>query len=149
MLSVEFKTEGARVNLTDLLSCKFFFVFFFLQREQPGFCIMLSLQWKKEKWTDKRNKGKTDCYFAEQPNACISSVPCRCGTALTHQVCSVHLPGVYLRHLRKLCSLTQKTQPALDGALQAAPNPEGLSLAAQVLTLTVFFPVRSEEQWVK
>lgn len=32
MLSVEFKTEGARVNLTDLLSCKFFFVFFFFTK---------------------------------------------------------------------------------------------------------------------
>ena len=36
---------------------------------------------------------------------------------------------------------SQQTQPAADGGTQAAPDPKGLYLTAQVMTLTVFFPV--------
>lgn len=36
---------------------------------------------------------------------------------------------------------SQQTQPAADGGTQAAPDPKGLYLTAQVMTLTIFFLV--------
>lgn len=41
---------------------------------------------------------------------------------------------------------SQQAQPAADRGTQAAPDPKGLYLTAQVMTLTVLFPVRNEQQ---
>lgn len=44
---------------------------------------------------------------------------------------------------------SQQAQPAADRGTQAAPDPKGLYLTAQVMTLTVLFPVRNEQQRAK